>query len=374
MEDYNFIDVDSNIIYDDVIGSLMNFCREPLYPGDERRIFAEAQVAVFVGLYSLFNDKAKQRMLRYARGKVLDGIGDGQDVVRLQPAQATAVFRFTASGAQTEAVIVPQGTRITTDGSVYFATKNEAKVNTGENSVDVMAECEVGGAQYNDYPPGTISTLVDLIPYIEKVENTTATANGDDGEPYTKEGDDRFRERIRLAPSKAAVGTETSYIYHALSVDPDIIDVAVDTPSECVVNIYPLLKGGKLPDGELLKAVQAACNDSKARAMTDKVTAVAPTAVQYSVNVHYFVTMENEADAVAAIEGPDGAVAKYNEWQQSKLGRDVNPDYLRKLILAPESGIGADRVTVTSPIYKAVDVKEAAQLSGAVTITHEVIS
>lgn len=374
MADYNFIDVDSDVIYKDVIGSLMNYCREPLYPGDERRIFGEAEVSVFVAMYSIFNDKAKQRMLKYARGEVLDGIGDSQDVVRLQPAQATAIFRFTSSEAQTESIVIPQGTRITTDGSVYFATKNEAKINNGDTFVDVLAACEVGGAQYNDYAPSTIATLVDLIPYIEKVENITTTENGDDGEPYTKEGDDRFRERIRLAPSRVSVGTETSYIYHALSADADIIDIAIDTPSECVVNIYPLLKGGKLPDEETLKAVEAACNDSKARAMTDKVTAVAPTVRQYSVKVHYYVTMENEADAMATIEGPDGAVAKYNEWQQEKLGRDINPDYLRKLILAPESGIGADRVTVTEPTYQAIDHKEVAQLSGEVIVTHEVIT
>jgi hypothetical protein len=43
-----------------------------------------------------------------------------------------------------------------------------------------------GGAAYNGYTAGTISTLVDLIPYISRVENITISGGGDDGEPYNR--------------------------------------------------------------------------------------------------------------------------------------------------------------------------------------------
>ena len=43
------------------------------------------------------------------------------------------------------------------------------------------------GTKFNGYAAGTITTLVDLIPYIESVTNLTETAGGDDGEPYTTE-------------------------------------------------------------------------------------------------------------------------------------------------------------------------------------------
>lgn len=375
MSEYNFIDNNAENLYNTVINSLMQSCNEPLYPGDERRIFAEGIVSLFVTMYSNFNDKAKQRMLRYARGTVLDGIAELLGVERAEPAHAYATFRFSVAAAQDENIVIPQGTRITTDGSVYFSTDTINILQAGDTYVDVRATCDEGGSQYNGFAAGTIAVLVDLIPYIEEVKNTTISTGGDDGEPYTEEGDNRFRERIRLAPSQlTTAGPESSYIYYAMSADPDIIDVALDSPSANVVNIYPLMKGGALPESDVLDAVEAACNAEDVRPMTDLVTAKAPTAVNYTVSIKYYCTQENEADCIAAIEGEGGAIDQYNEWQQGALGRDINPDYLRKLILAPTDGVGADRVTVTSPDFAEVDETEVAKLSGSVTVSHEVIA
>lgn len=92
------------------------------------------------------------------------------------------------------------GTRITTDGSVYFATDQIAVLQAGKLSVDVQATCTEGGSAYNGFTTGTINTLVDLIPYISSAVNITDSVGGDDGEPYTEAGDEKFRERIRLAP------------------------------------------------------------------------------------------------------------------------------------------------------------------------------
>lgn len=376
MSDYNFLDNDADNLYNTIISNLMFAVNEPLYPGDERRIFAEGIVSLFVTLYSNFNDAAKQRLLANARGVVLDGIGEMLNVTRADPAHAYATFRFSTSAVRAENIVIPQGTRITTDGSVYFATDTIDILQAGETYVDVRATCQEGGSEYNGFAVGTIATIVDLIPYIDKVSNTTISTGGDDGEPYTEEGDNRFRDRIRLAPSQlTTAGPESSYLYYAMSADPDIIDVALDTPSANIVNIYPLMKGGALPDSEVLEAVEAACGADDVRPMTDVVTAIAPTPVNYTVNIHYYVTLENEADAIAAIEGEGGAIDQYNEWQQGALGRDVNPDYLRKLILSPsDGGTGADRVTVTAPVYAEVDETEVAKLSGSITVTHEVIT
>lgn len=73
--DFNFVETDAAKLYTSIMGSLMDSVDEPLYPGDERRIFGEALVAVFVSLYNEFNDKMQQRTLQYARGNVLDAIG-----------------------------------------------------------------------------------------------------------------------------------------------------------------------------------------------------------------------------------------------------------------------------------------------------------
>lgn len=374
---FDFTSTDSAEIYTAIIGSLMDYCDEPLYPGDERRIFGEALVAVLVGLYNEFNDKMKQRTLQYARGYVLDALGERLGVERAQPAQATATFRFAVDATQAENIVIPAGTRITTDGSVYFATAENTVLPAGSLTVDVLGVCTVGGSAYNGFTPGTIGTLVNLIPYIASAKNTTISTGGDDGEPYTTEGDDRFRERIKLAPAKlSTAGSESGYRYWALTADPDIVDVAIDCPEETpnIVNIYPLMTGGTLPDSETLAKVEAACTGQTVRPMSDKVTALAPTEVEYSIELTYYCTKDDEAAVIQTIEGDGGAIDQYNAWQTAALARDINPDQLRRFILAPADGTGAVRVEVTKPTYQDLTKAQVAKLSGAPVVKHEVIA
>ena len=115
-QSFDFVETDSAKIYTTIIGSLMDYCDEPLYPGDERRIFGEALVAVLVSLYNEFNDRMKQRTLQHARGAVLDALGERLGVERAQPAAASATFRFSVEQALPENIVIPEGTRITTDG------------------------------------------------------------------------------------------------------------------------------------------------------------------------------------------------------------------------------------------------------------------
>lgn len=376
MADFDFVETDSAKIYTALIGALMDHCNEPLYPGDERRIFGEGVVQLLVGLMSLFNDAAKQRTLRYARGVVLDAIGDRYGVARLAPANASAVFRFTVSSSQLENIIIPAGTRITSDGSVYFATQETAVLPAGESSVDLLGVCISGGSAYNGYTEGSISTLVDLIPYIASAVNVTVTTGGDDGEPYTEDGDNKYRERIRLSPaSLSTAGPESAYRYFALSADPEIVDVAIVCPENepNTVNLYPLMIGGELPDEATLQKVLDALADD-VRPMTDKVQVLSPEVVTYSVEIKYYCTKDNEAATIQTIEGDGGAIDQYNEWQTAALGRSINPDQLRRFILAPTNGTGALRVEVVSPTFSELSKSQVAKLSGNPVVTHEVVS
>lgn len=376
MADFDFVETDSAKIYTAIIGKLMDYCNEPLYPGDERRIFGEGLVMVLTALYSEFNDAMKQRTLRYARGTVLDAIGERYGVERLAPANASAVFRFTASASQLENIIIPAGTRITADGSVYFAIHETSVLPAGEAYVDLVGVCISGGSAYNGYTEGSISTLVDLIPYIASAVNITVTTGGDDGEPYSEDGDNKYRERIRLSPaSLSTAGPESAYRYFALSADPDIVDVAIDCPVDepNTVNLYPLMVGGNLPDEETLQKVLEALADD-VRPMTDKVQAFAPEAVTYPLEIKYYCTKDDEAATIQAIEGDGGAIDKYNEWQTTALGRSINPDQLRRFILAPTEGVGALRVDVISPTYTKLSKSQVAKLSGSPVVSHEVVS
>ena len=375
-DSFDFVEIDSAKLYTSIIGSLMDSCDEALYPGDERRIFGEGIVALFVSMFSLFNDRAKQRTLRYARGSVLDAIGERYGIARAEPTKATAMFRFSVAEAQGENIIIPAGTRITADGAVYFATREIAVLPAWGMSVDVLAECTTGGADYNGFTEGTISTLVDLIPYVSGVANITASAGGDDGEPQDEVGDDKYRERIRLSPAtQSTAGPESAYRYFALSADPGIIDVAIDCPEDQpnVVNLYPLMVGGELPDEAVLQKVRDALSDD-VRPMTDKVNALSPAAVEYQVEIKYYCTKDNEAATIEAIEGEGGAIDQYNEWQTAALARDINPDQLRRFILAPTTGTGAMRVDVVKPTFRELSKAQVAKLSGTPVVSHEVVS
>ena len=56
------------------------------------------------------------------------------------------------------------------------------------------------------------------------------------------------------------------------------------------------------------------------------------------------------------------------------LGRDINPDQLRKRILCPSWGenlTGAFRVDVTKPAYTPVSDTQVAKFSGHLTVSHK---
>lgn len=261
-EALDLVDVDSNSIYTDVVTSLESSVGEPLYPGDERRIFAEALVAVLVAYASKANDASRQTLLRHARGQVLDAIGERLGVERIDATPASTTLKFTLSAAQDHAITIPSMTRVTSDGSLYFATDEACAIPSGETVGTVTASCQTAGAAGNGLLPGTLTTLVDLQPYVQTVTNTTATTGGDDGEPYTTDGDDRLRERIRLAPNALSVaGPEQAYVYWAMSADPGIVDVAAfsdeyDDELTCDVHDGMAFVGGDLLEPETLLEVE----------------------------------------------------------------------------------------------------------------------
>ena len=149
------------------------------------------------------------------------------------------------------------------------------------------------------------------------------------------------------------------------------IDCPVNEPN--TVNLYPLMVGGELPDEETLQKVSDVLADD-VRPMTDKVQVLVPEVVTYSLEIKYYCTKETEAATIQTIEGDGGAIDKYNEWQTAALGRGINPDQLRRFILAPTDGTGALRVEVVSPAYTELSKSQVARLSGSPVVTHEVVS
>lgn len=375
MADIAFMNISAADIVERLVTGVEDQLGEPLYPGDERRLFLEALAPVIVQIINETNDACRQRLLRYARNEVLDALGERMQVERLAPTAAKTTLRFSLAEARDRSTFIPQGTRATPDGTCHFATTAAATIPAGQTYVDISAECTEGGASYNGYGIGAIATITDLIPYVAGVTNLDETHGGDDGEPQDSggEGDERYRERVRLAPAKlSTAGPQASYIYHAMSASPLITDVnAINDHEAGTVELIIMTADGD-PSGDVIKAVEAACNSESVRPLNDKLIVSGPERVSYDVEIKYYTTADTEQAAVASIEGAGGALDQFNEWQQLKIGRDINPDKLRALCLAPSSGTGAIRIEITAPTFTKLTEKQLAKFSGSLNVSHEV--
>lgn len=446
--DLDFITTNSAEIHETVIGELENGVAEPLYPGDERRLFGEALVPLFVAMYNAVNDAARQKMLRYARGSVLDALGERAGVPRQEPVPAKTTLRFSLNSPIGENVIITAGTRVTSDNSRYFATDTTVVIMAGSTNVTAQATSTDGGEIYNGIPIGAVNVIVDLIPYVDSVENITITAGGSD-----EESDDSLRERIRIAPSKTSTaGPVNAYKYWAKSADPTISDVVVMSETETItrtlqvsaekaykggshllagtlvvyasgsttpaaspadytaayedelltitlapggalaeaeeidikidqtmdgrVKIVPICYGGVIPSEGILAKVLQICSSDDVRPLTDYVMVEAPGIQNYDIELKYYTTAADESKAIETIEGSGGAIDQYIYWQDSALDRDINPDKLRALILAPtwaDGLTGAVRVDVIKPAFTELTATTVAKHSGSLVVTHEVI-
>lgn len=447
MSDLNFITTDSAEIHETIISELENGVAEPLYPGDERRLFGEALVPLFVAMYNAVNDAARQKMLRYARGPVLDALGERSGVPRQEPVPAVTTLRFSLSAPIGENVIITAGTRATSDNARYFATDTTVVIMAGSTSITVAATSTDGGAIYNDIPIGAVNVIVDLIPFVDTVENIITTAEGSD-----EESDDSLRERIRIAPSKTSTaGPVSAYKYWAKSADPTIADVVIQSETETIsrvlavsagkaykgggnllentlkvyasgsstpaiidadytetyedelltitltaggalelaatiditidhtmdgrVKIVPVCYGGVIPSDGILAKVLATCSADDVRPLTDYVTVEAPSIQSYDIELKYYTTAAEESKTIETIEGSGGAIDQFIYWQDSALDRDINPDKLRALILAPSWAsdlTGAVRVDVIKPTFTELTATTVAKHSGSLVVTHEV--
>ncbi|MGG1599312.1 baseplate assembly protein [Paenibacillus naphthalenovorans] len=332
-----------------------------LYPGDPIRIFLYTQALRELQLRHLIDDAAKQNLLKYSRDGNLDNIGALNDVPRLEEKFSTVTEKFTLSAPQSTVQTIPAGTRASPGNQIYFATIEDHNVPAGATEIFVTMQCTESGEIGNGFTPGQINILVDPLPWISGVTNTTESSGGtaaEENEPY--------RERIRLSPESFSVaGPEGAYEFFAKSANPGIIDVVVYSPSDGVVEIRPLMTGGTLPDQSVLDAVLAACNAKTVRPLTDRVNVLAPAEVAYNIDVQYWIGRENEEDQLSIQSSVEAAVSAYVLWQRSRLGRDINPTELIYLMRLA----GAKRVVVTSPTFTVV-ARTGFAVAGTINIVY----
>lgn len=367
MTDIQFVETDAKKIEAEMITLYETAAGTTLYPGDERMIHLKGLVPIVVALKNNINDSAKQNLLRNARGSVLDAIGQTYyRTTRLGEQYAVGTAKFILVAVQEQDVTIPEGIRITPDGKYYFATVSDLIITAGNMDGTVTIQAMETGVEHNGFVAGQIKTVVDRdqIPFVLSVENIDETSGGS-----ASEEDEDYIERCQLAPESFSVaGPEGAYIYFARSADSTIADVSVSSPSACSVEVVVLQDDGDIPNQAILDRVDETLSAKDKRPLTDNVTVIAPTAVQYDIEFTYYISTERKTEEAAirsAVEDSGGAVDKYKTWQHSKLKRAINPDKLRELLLLA----GAFRIDLASPAHTDILSNQVAK-ANTVTVTY----
>lgn len=352
-----FVDINPETIVPELVKDFEDRLGVVLKAGDQKREFLQGFGYTLTTVLQSIEASGLKELLRTTFGEYMDELGDLVGVTRLPADYADCTVQFTLSGVQPQDVEVPAGTRVTPDGTLFFATTETLIIPSGETVKEVLCKATEPGAKYNGYIPGQVNMLVDGVTYVSSVSNTTETSGGAD-----VEDDESYRERIRLAPlAFSTTGPSGAYEYFAMSADPSVGDVYVVRLSPGVVGIYVVKTGGVIPeeDDPVLQTILAACDDKTRRPLTDSVQVLPAVAIDTTIDAQYWIDESNQAIASSIQAAVTQAVEEYKLWQTEQIGRSINPDELRKRML----NAGASRIDLTSPVYGELEPSQVAQFS-----------
>jgi phage-related baseplate assembly protein len=317
-----------------------------LAPGDPVRLHLLVVCHWLSHQRTIIDFTGKMNLLKYAHDDYLDNLAalHGNRTLRLKASPATTTLEFTLVSPLAYDTVVPKGTQVQAPNSIVFQTTDDAPFSAGVATAQVKGEAMLDGTIGNDFLPGQVNQVINWNqPFALRVANTDTTAGGSDDET-----DEQYRYRIWLAiESYSTCGPHDAYEFWALSADPGIIQAVVYSAPFIAgeVWIYPLMRGGLLPDQDILDAVLASCSDVKRRPVSDFVSVFAPTPVSYTLNMDYYIEDTNEVLADTIQANVIQAVNDWILWQHSYVGRDLNCDELRKRCLEA----GAKRIVVNTP-------------------------
>ena len=355
IDDLDVTDIQNQMIsdfetkYEEITGNKIKLAKADPY----RIILYACSMQQFQALKFL-DEMGKQNLIKYAVSAFLDQVGALRGIKRLPGSAAVTTLRFTISEARKSVTAIEKGTRVN-GGDFYFATDEYAEIGQEELYVDVPATCTEIGESSNGLMPGELNALVDSVAWIDSVENITETSGGAD-----EEDDDNFSDRIYLAPASYSVaGPEDAYKYFTKEANADVTDVSVTSPSGGVVDIRFILKGGDLPEEDLIAEIKEYVSAKDKRPLTDHVKVSAPDVVEYELKTKYWIPESKKSIAASIQERIDAAINDYIEWQNSKIGRDINPSELIYRMISA----GAKRVEVQSPVYQDIGDTQIAQIA-----------
>jgi phage-related baseplate assembly protein len=371
-----------------------------LAPADPERLVQLTEAAVLTQIATDIDKTGKGNLLFFADEETIEYIGSlyGNRGKRLTASYALTTIRYTLSTPRTVRTIILKGNRTTPDNKVFFATRSTIEIPAGELYGDVEAECTIAGTAGMGFEPGDIKNIVDVMPFVATAENITPTSGGTDIEDI-----EAYRARLQLLPESFSVaGSDGAYGFWARTANPGIVDAKVWMPELDLqsfaeflepwgitdatafynalgdyyresgtgpgnVNVTVLMQDGELPSEEILNQVNETLNGKTRRPLTDYVHVVEPEVEIFDVAVRYWIETERATEAASIINAVNKAVEQYITWQKSRLGLDILPDILHKVIM----DCGVKRLEITEPVFQILQPNEVAQFSGNKTVTYE---
>ncbi len=336
---------------------------EELYAGDERRMLINSFAYLAEILMAEINYRANNNIIATCDEETLYLKANERCVSRIEAEKATVNIQFSASEAVSGIVVIPKGTRVTSDGIRFFETNEDAEILVGQTNVVISCTAVEAGVDYNDIAAGEISILADTIPYITSVTNSEASEGGSDLEEL-----EAFRQRIIEAPKTySTAGTDTAYIQKVKEVDSSIVDVVpIYDEKSTTLFLYVLCKNGTLPDEELLQEIKEHIYEPNVKASTDYIIVVAANRREYNINVSYKIDVEDASKVNEIQTAVEEAVQEFIRETYSKLGKSINPERLKRYMY----NAGAASATVISPDVITTEEFEVAVCAGA-TITYD---
>lgn len=273
------------------------------------------------------NREARQNLLAFAEDAMLDHQGASVDCPRLPASAALTTLLLTFKAGHGAFVLEPGFTVRAVDGKSLFATTEAVAVSALQSTVAVVATCLAPGAAANGFLPGEIKEVVVGHPNVVTASNIEVSQGGSE-----IESNDRYRQRIYLAPSKFSVaGPYDAYEYFALTANGAISSVKVWSPTPNDISICALMTGGESTTEAIKDAIEEVVTDDKVRPLGDRIT------VEDAEQVHstgtFILEIFNDYKAQAnAIEAQfDAALTSTLARWKALLGRDIVPEALTGL-------------------------------------------
>lgn len=359
-----------NTTLDQVKGNLRIFYKEAYFnkkgtspslsTGDPISLMLDA-CAVQLYQVLLYVDRAgKMNLLKYAYGAYLDNLGALKGLTRKEATAAVVTMRFSLEEALDFIVSIPAGTRVKA-GTLFFATDDYTEIPVGETYADIACTCQTAGTEGNGFAIGDITGLADSVAYISSVSNTDESSGGTD-----EEEDEDFIERIYYAPSGySTAGPMDAYISKVEEYSSAIGSVVVTSPSACAVNVYILMEDGSLPTEAVREALREYLSADELRPLTDQVTVLSPSTVNFDIDVTYYISTSDSTQAETIQQDVEAAIEEYVEWQTGNIGIDINPSELHRAII----DAGAKRCVISSPNFVQIGRTEVARI-GTKTVVY----